>query len=63
MQFKTQGTAWAFAHDMRHIMVLNTDDATQNRIVFIEMTERYLIGEKYEAAKQPSCVHRGDTGS
>jgi phage/plasmid-associated DNA primase len=40
MQFKMQGTAWAFANDMPEIMNLKTDDATQNRVVFIEMTER-----------------------
>jgi hypothetical protein len=30
--------------------------------VFIDMTERYLLGEKYEACKHLSCVHRGDAG-
>jgi hypothetical protein len=38
MQFKMQGTAWAFANDMPVIMNHKTDDTTHNHVVFIEMT-------------------------
>jgi hypothetical protein len=38
MQFKMQGTAWALANDMLQIMNLKSDDAIQNRVVFIEVT-------------------------
>jgi hypothetical protein len=44
-------------------MILNADDATQDHIMFIEMTERYLTREKYDGVRHFGCVHRGDLQS
>jgi hypothetical protein len=41
-------------------MNLKTDDATRNRLVFIEMCHRYLEGDKYECFKHLQYVLLGN---
>jgi hypothetical protein len=60
IQFRMEGTPWALANDLPEILNLKTDDATQNRVVFIEMCHRYLEGEKYEKYKHFKNVLPGD---
>jgi hypothetical protein len=53
-------TQWAFATDLPEILNLKTDDASQNRVVFIEMCHRCLESEKYEKHKHLKHVLPGD---
>jgi hypothetical protein len=51
MQFKMKGVAWAFANNISDIVISRIDDAIQNRVAFIDMTECYLVGEKRDCCK------------
>lgn len=59
-EFILHGMCWTFANDIPHIQNIESDDALHNRIVFIPMKYRYLVGDKYEKRKSEPNVRKGD---
>eukprot|EP00873_Tetraselmis_striata_P027102 jgi/Tetstr1/447366/TSEL_034803.t1 len=59
-EFILHGMCWTFANDIPNIQNIESDDALHNRIVFVPMKYRYLVGDKYEKRKDEPNVRRGD---
>ena len=59
-EFILHGMCWSFANDIPRIQNIECDDALHNRLVFVPMKFRYLVGDKYEQHKHEPNVRKGD---